>query len=307
LVPGFNVAFWGGVGAVSTTAGFGIANIESDLVPDCNPYADRQAALQKIPDDELEITITPYSHVYDIVSNPIKIKVKPSCMEYGLNCGDYNEYKEYRFTGAVHKGMSGAIIACDVCETGFIELNAHLEPSASMPEDLEFQAFNEEAVPTSLYWAAPGDENTCSGGDAPETEQYFLVKRSGTGYRKMWGGWAEKRTGYDYHYWYILPKDFNKKLADANKFTEFTNNACWWEDAEGNQSPTSIPICPCATYPDIWEDGKVELIGIFETWEEMDPYRCDTYQFDPGNIICTQWEMDSDPKYWNNINSICGY
>jgi len=169
FVPVLNAAFWGGVGAVATTAGFGISNIESDIVPDCNPYADRQAALQMIPDEELEITITPYSHVYDIVSDPIKIKVTPSCMEYGVNCRDYNEYKEYSFTGAVNIDINRALIACDVCPSGFTDSNVHLmQPTASMPEAPEFQAFDEEVGPPSLYWAAPGDENTCGGDDLSE-------------------------------------------------------------------------------------------------------------------------------------------
>jgi hypothetical protein len=143
--------------------------------------------------------------------------------------------------------------------------------------------------------------------NAPLTRQYYVVKRSGTGYRKMWGGFAEKRTGYDYHYWYIYPQEFNQYLADANKFDVFTENACWYVDSGGEKKPTSNAICPCTTYPDIWKEGKVEFVGMFDKWEDMDQYRCDTYQFDPSNIICTQWEVESDSKYWDNINSICGY
>jgi hypothetical protein len=144
-----------------------------------------------------------------------------------------------------------------------------------------------------------GIDQDCDGKDnVPEYKRYYVFKRSGTGYRKKWGGYAERREGYDYFYHYILPSQVSDVMSDSAAFAQFTQNAC---------SGTYPPTCPCATYPDIWQSGKIELMGGFDTYEEMDPYRCDTYQFDPWNIICTQWEYETDPKYWNNINAICGY
>jgi hypothetical protein len=170
----------GVISGLATVASFGMGYAEADVEPECTPYADRQAAVQMLSDDELEITITPYSHVFDIVSNPIKIKVTPSCLVNGENCGDYHQYKEYSITGAVHGGMSGALIACDACPGGFTELNAHLEIPANMSETTEFHTFGEEDLPPSLYYAAPGDENTC-GGDDPDNDKdgYYGIGSGG--------------------------------------------------------------------------------------------------------------------------------
>jgi hypothetical protein len=128
-----------------------------------------------------------------------------------------------------------------------------------------------------------------------ETQKYVLFKRSGTGYRGNWGGFADKHTGYDYFYKVILPSEIAATLADANKFDEFTAGAC-----------QNLPVnCPCPSYPDIWETGQVELVGSFDTAEEMDPYRCDPGPYDPSKVICSQWVVDRDPKYYDNIDTIC--
>jgi hypothetical protein len=156
----------------------------------------------------------------------------------------------------------------------------------------------------TIYPGAPEVENDgidqdCDGSDAvPEIKRYYLFRRSGTGYRKKWGGYAEKRTGYDFFYLYVLPSEVDDAVSNYAKFDEATATAC---------AGTSPPLCPCPTYPDIWASGSIEKVDDFETFEEMADYSCDTYQFDPTNIICTQWEVDTDPKYWNNINTICGY
>ena len=158
------------IGAIATYAGFGMGEVDADIHPDCTMYADRQAAVQLIPDEELEITIAPYSHIYDIVSNPIKIEVTPSCLVNGENCGDYYEYKWYSFTGVTNSGINRALIACDVCPSGLTEPNAHLELTASLPETTEFHTLDEIDGQPALYYAAPGDENTCGGDDLFEEE-----------------------------------------------------------------------------------------------------------------------------------------
>ncbi|MBU0991911.1 MAG: putative metal-binding motif-containing protein [Proteobacteria bacterium] len=144
-----------------------------------------------------------------------------------------------------------------------------------------------------------GIDQDCDGkDDVPEYKRYYVYKRSGTGYRKKYSGWADKITGYDFFYLYVLPSQLDDAVAKYSKFNEATAKAC------SNPSPA---LCPCTTYPDIWQSGTIELIDSFDTFAEMSPYQCDTYQFDPANIICTQWEVDSDPKYWDNIDGICGY
>ena len=112
----------------------------------------------------------------------------------------------------------------------------------------------------------------------------------------MWAGYAEYRTGYDYFYQYVLPSAVDEVINNFSKFDEATTSAC----ARGPA------LCPCTTYPDIWSTGTVELVGAFDTFEAMNSYSCDTYQWDPNYIICTMWEVDTDPKYWDNINGICG-
>jgi hypothetical protein len=140
------------------------------------------------------------------------------------------------------------------------------------------------------------DDSDCDC-DVPEYKQYHVFKRSGTGYRKMWGGYAEYRTGYDYFYAYALPSEVSGVIDAWDNFDEATTSAC---------ESTSPAICPCPPYPDIWTQGSIELVGSFDTVEEMDSYRCDTPSYMPYYFICDQWTVDSDPKYWDNINSICG-
>jgi hypothetical protein len=140
------------------------------------------------------------------------------------------------------------------------------------------------------------DDSDCDC-DVPEYKQYHVFKRSGTGYRKMWGGYAEYRAGYDYFYAYALPSEVSGVIDAWNNFDEATTSAC---------ESTSPAICPCPPYPDIWTQGSIELVGSFDTVEELDSYRCDTPSYMPYYFICDQWTVDSDPKYWDNINSICG-
>ena len=46
--------------------------------------------------------------------------------------------------------------------------------------------------------------------------------------------------------------------------------------------------------------------GDTDTIEELDPYRCDAPSYMPYYFICNEWTVDTDPKYWDNINAICG-
>jgi len=56
----------------------------------------------------------------------------------------------------------------------------------------------------------------------PNKKYYYLFKRSGTGYRKMWGGYSYKMTGYDYFYQYILPSEADTVKENFSKFSEAT-------------------------------------------------------------------------------------
>jgi len=132
----------------------------------------------------------------------------------------------------------------------------------------------------------------------PNKKYYYLFKRSGSGYRKKWGGWSDRFTGYDYFYQYILPSDAEAIKDAYSKFEEATANAC-----EGGPA-----LCPCAPYPDIWVEGKVEVVGIFDTVEELDPFRCDNHHYGPYYLICNMWNLESAPYpgYWPAIDGICG-
>jgi hypothetical protein len=152
--------------------------------------------------------------------------------------------------------------------------------------------------PGATEVANDGIDQDCDGSDlVVEIKKYHVFKRSGTGYRKMWGGYAEYRTGYDYFYSYVLPSEVEGVIAYWSHFDEATAGAC---------ASTSPALCPCAPYPDIWVSGNVELVGSFDTVEELDSYRCATPNYMPYYFICNEWTVDSDPKYWDNINGICG-
>jgi len=133
---------------------------------------------------------------------------------------------------------------------------------------------------------------------AGNDKKYYLFKRSGSGYRKKWGGWSDRFTGYDYFYQYILPSDAEAIKDAYSKFQEATANAC-----DGGPA-----LCPCAPYPDIWVEGKVEVVGIFDTVEELDPFRCDNHHYGPYYLICNMWNLESAPYpgYWPAINGVCG-
>lgn len=246
--PATALGFWGLVGTTATVAGVGLSKVESGIEPDCNQYADRQAAFQMIPDEELEIIITPYSHVYDIVSDPIKIQVTPSCMEYGVNCRDYYEYKEYSFTGTVNIDVNRALIACDVCSSDFIEPNAYLELPASTPETTAFQTLNEEVGSTSLYWAAPGDEKTC-GGDAPidTCDNFPIIAIGATGGYYYVKHWLYPMPDTSYCYtdteieYYLNNNDYYVKEDEARGFCTICPDGFAIGNYEGTDTCISCP------------------------------------------------------------------
>lgn len=161
----------------------------------------------------------------------------------------------------------------------------------------------EEEYTETITVSGDGKESTFivhrnAGESTVAAKRYYVFKRSGTGYRKMYSGWVEKRTGYDYFYHLLWPSQVTQQLEDEKNYLKtLTTNSCNAINA----------ICPCTTYPDIWENGgNVELVGSFDTDDEMDQYRCDTYQWDPYNVICTKWEYESSQtEFWDAVNSIC--
>ncbi len=159
---------------------------------------------------------------------------------------------------------------------------------------------NDSAIhPGAMEILNDGIDQDCDGEDlVEEVRKYYLFKRSGTGYRKMWGGAAYKMTGHDYFYHYIFPSEVQGVLNF--NFNEATANAC-----EGGPA-----LCPCAPYPDIWVNGSIEVVGSFDTVEEVEAYRCDTPNYMPYNFLCNMWDLESDSQFWEknweNINGICG-
>lgn len=134
--------------------------------------------------------------------------------------------------------------------------------------------------------------------EPPATKKYYLLKRSGTGYRKFWGGYSTKYTGYDYSYWYATHEEVSAALPS---FSDLTNK---------NVAPCANgpALCPCPPYPDIWQSGKIEVVGAFENYSEIEPYRCDNPHYGGSYLICNMWTEDSQPYpgHWPTINSMCG-
>jgi hypothetical protein len=124
-----------------------------------------------------------------------------------------------------------------------------------------------------------------------EVRKSHVFKLSGVGYNKRWGGGAEKGTGYEYFHLWILPSE-----ADGIVGTDIDNTGpC-------EAGPWAGPVLT----PSIWETREVILMGVFDTWEEMEPYRCDVPSWAGDRMLCNQWDIDSDPRYWDDINRICG-
>lgn len=128
-------------------------------------------------------------------------------------------------------------------------------------------------------------------------KKYYLFKRSGSGYRGMWGGWSDRLTGYDYFYQYILPSEAETVKENFSKFSESRDGAC-------QNTPS---VCPCPPYPAIWASGKIEIVGIFDTLEELDPYRCNNHHRGPSYLICNMWNEESAPHpgFWPAIQDLC--
>lgn len=151
---------------------------------------------------------------------------------------------------------------------------------------------------TNLNQAVDGqnDSSVCSITEIQPSEKYYVFKRSGTGYRKMWGGWATKMTGHDYNYRYIYPSDVTGWKDYLGNFDQFTTWGC-----DGGSA-----LCPCAPWPDIWVSGSLEVVAVVDTYEEMEQYRCDTPHYGGDYVLCNDWESESSQDFWETINGICG-
>lgn len=132
----------------------------------------------------------------------------------------------------------------------------------------------------------------------PETKKHFVFKRSGAGYHPHWAGSADKVSGYDYFYAYILPSEVDAVIKRNSNFS-----------CDKVPKPVISPVL----YPTVWRpgSGKIEVIKKegFATMKEIDQYRCEVPPWVPRDIpslICNKWEFQTDPKYWENIKSICG-
>ena len=124
-----------------------------------------------------------------------------------------------------------------------------------------------------------------------EVRKYYVFKLAGTGYHKRWGGYAEKLTGYEHFYRWAFPSEIDGIVGTHIDNTTACENGPW--------------AGPVLT-PSIWESREVTLLATLDTYEEMEQYRCDVPNWVFSNPICNGWQSDSDPKYWDNINSICG-
>ncbi|RJP78048.1 MAG: hypothetical protein C4522_13850 [Desulfobacteraceae bacterium] len=146
-------------------------------------------------------------------------------------------------------------------------------------------------------WVPKGKNPGLCDPQEQNVKKYYVFKTSGTGYRKKWGGWADKMTGYDYSYQYIFPSEVQSVKDQLSQFDAFTASNC-------ERGPA---ICPCPPYPDIWVSGNVEVFGPFDTLEELDPYRCDNPHNSGATLICNMWDLESaqGSQFWDPINSIC--
>jgi hypothetical protein len=130
----------------------------------------------------------------------------------------------------------------------------------------------------------------------PNEPQYHVFIRSGTGYTKRYGGYANYHSGYDYFYRYGLTSEIDGFIAAASKFDDWTQAAC----AAGPS-----PYTPLPPYPAIWVSGNVALVGSFTSIEDLDAYACENKSSADGSILCNAWTVESSTDYWDEIDGIC--
>jgi len=155
-------------------------------------------------------------------------------------------------------------------------------------------------IVTNLKQAVDGqnDSSVCSITEIQPSKKYYVFKRSGIGYRKMWSGWATKMTGHDFNYRYIYPSEVEGWKDYLGSFDQATASAC-----DGGPA-----LCPCGPWPDIWVSGSLEVVAVFDTYEEMKPYECDTPHYGGSYLICNNWVHQSEQgdTFWDPINGLCG-
>lgn len=123
-----------------------------------------------------------------------------------------------------------------------------------------------------------------------EVRKLYVFKLSGVGYRKTYGA-AVKATGYQYDAWWLFPSE-----VDGIVGTNIDNTAACAND------PWPLP----SLGPEIWETRNMEYVGMFDSYEEIEPYRCAVPSWVTSNPICNGWVEEYDYAFYDNINSICG-
>ena len=143
---------------------------------------------------------------------------------------------------------------------------------------------------------------------------YYVLKTSGSGWRKMHAGWAHKIDG---HQNFVLKVEDSTRPPRRESFhwtvpTGVDMRALfrdWQQDARRLSERACKgppPLCPCAAQPDIWE-GTVEytvISGPYRTLNEARAAAGDSYLANGKPGSTKQWRYDTNRRS-SELEQVC--
>ena len=207
------------------------------------------------------------------------------CIEKAPDCSNY-----YENTEAVWNPITSEY-ECD-CKEGY-EWNSDQSGCVSVRPDCGSYYPNTTAIwnqSTKEYecdcregyeWNEDGSK--CIKKISGEKKGYYVIKVSGSGYRKAFGS-VLKISGYHIYIRYIKEgENINELIARWKKDAlEASVKAC--------KSPP--PICPCAPSPSIWTSGPNYSILEYSEKNPWDKYKCERNNINTRQP-CIQWKSES--------------
>lgn len=212
-------------------------------------------------------------------------KNEKGCVEKAPDCSDY-----YENTEAVWNPIEGRY-ECD-CKEGFAWNN---DRSACVSDKPNCESYYPN---TTAVWNRSTNEYECdckegyrwneAGSDcikqiSGEDKGYYVIKISGSGFRKAYGS-AQRISGYHIYIRYMKEGENIHELI-----------AKWKKDAQESsikacKSPP--PLCPCAPSPSIWTSGPNYSIMEYSEKNPWEKYKCEKSNINTRQP-CIRWKSET--------------